>query len=98
MRKTIPRIQPYEFPDTDGWFLANAEGGIMVLFRAAGIQGYGKLTAHSIDANGEVDASVLIRGTDESGNPAEYHEFVTLEDWDRRMTKRAGDEYVTIAE
>lgn len=98
MRKHIPRINPYSFPDTDGWFLANAEGGLVVLFRAVGIKGYGKLTPHSIDANGEVNASVLIRGVNDAGEPSEYHEFVTLDDWDNRMTKKAGDEFLTITE
>jgi len=31
-----------------------------------------------------------------NGNQSEYHEFVTLDGWDPRLEKKAGEEYLKI--
>lgn len=72
-------------PENDSCWLIH-EG--KVYMHCAGVYGYSLLTNHSIDQNGEVNASVLC--TDGTGN--EYHEFVILEDWPKDIHKVAGEE------
>ena len=102
-RKVIAKIEPFTFPKDEqgnhlaGWFIAQVENeGEEVYFVAPNVRGVGRLTNHTIEPSGEVNASVLIKGVgyedDENGNPkdAEYHEFVVLDGWDDHYRKDSG--------
>lgn len=65
------------------WCLHEGE----VYMHCVGVWGLSALTNHSIESNGEVNASVL--STDGTG--AEYHEFVILDGWNPSMYKIAGE-------
>ncbi len=104
-RKLIAKCEPFTHPrDKDGnriagWFIGTADEveGEQVFFVAPNVAGMGRLTNHSIDRNGEVNASVLVKGVPAEWNGktrnvdlAEYHEFIVLEDWDKDYIKKAG--------
>lgn len=77
--------------DLAGWW-TNCElpsGNIEILFRCANNRNAG-IANHSIDSNGEVNASVLCHCG------CGYHEFVVLDNWPKKWSKAAGEKYVTI--
>lgn len=60
-----------------GWFKA----GKQVLLRVPGIKGFCSISKHTIDADGEVNPSVMINGVNEKGKKAHYHKFIILKNW-----------------
>ena len=92
-RKHIAKTENWKYPKDKegnrvaGWFIDPKDG---VFFITPNVRGMGRLTLHTIDNNGEVNASVLVRGVGYDGKDAEYHEFVILDDWDSSYHKDAG--------
>lgn len=94
-RTVLPKIETWTFPDSGGWCLirdqaVGADRVYVLAPKASGVSGYGRISLHSIDSSGEVNASLLMR----DGNGHEFHEFVVLEGWDPSTYKLAGDEFV----
>jgi hypothetical protein len=97
-RKHIPKALEDAIREEDGHrYIARAhpeDPSSWVIFddrvymHCEGVYGYALLTLHTIDSNGEVNASVLC--TDGTGG--EYHEWVILDDWPSKMHKRAGQD------
>lgn len=99
-RKHLPKIEKWTMPETGGWFIDDTNGkgvdmkGDEVYIQCFPIQGYGRLTLHSIEPNGEVNASVRNVGADKNGNTVEYHEFVVLDNWSPAHSKKAGERFI----
>ncbi len=100
-RKHLPKIKEFTNPITGGWYIGKGDQhipelkGDMVYIIVPNIQGAGRLTNHSIERDGEVNASVLQKGVNKKGEDVEYHEFVILDDWDNKMSKEAGKQFIT---
>ncbi len=75
-RKLINKIKAVDFKNLPGWYMGTENAPT---FRCPECKGSGDLTAHTIDDNGEVNASVLC-------HCGKYHEFITLKDW-KKLTK-----------
>lgn len=98
-RKHLPKVEPWTYPETGGWFLdteIDKEGntlGEVVMILVPTVHGYGNIANHSVDRNGEVNASVLLRGA-KDGVDAEYHEWVVLDGWDPGTFKLESNRYI----
>lgn len=86
-RKHLPKLNNKQIGENIlGWFLVNTNEGKKVIFQCPSGHRAG-LELHSIDRNGEVNASVLCYEND-------YHEMVILDDWDNNFYKVAGEETI----
>lgn len=106
-RKHIPKIEYGSFPPGAGWGLADhydpithQKSGYEPQWLCPVCRHWYRLTLHSIEKNGEVNASVLCPGKRWNGPekdellPCNYHEFVIFDDWDPRYYKVAGHETI----
>ncbi len=85
-RKHLPKLEGDQiFEHKAGWFLINEKDGHIPAFHCKCGEN-GELRNHSIESNGEINASVLCPKND-------YHEFCILDDWDKCYRKKAGDRY-----
>lgn len=95
-REHFPKLDnPTGARDEKGWCIHREDGIEKVFLSCPGIRGMSRITHHSIEPNGEVNASVLCTQPwgDEGMN--EYHAFVVLDNWDTAYRKNAGDEGLT---
>jgi hypothetical protein len=104
-RKHFPKTKKiYNYnheEDPFGWFVADCvtqrgeKLGKRVMFKCPKCKQFGCLTLHSIDRNGEVNASLLHHYPIDGKETCGYHEFIVLDGWPRDYIKKAGDEYLT---
>ena len=94
-RKHIPHLQFDSIPESGGgWAVLDKE----IEFFCPNCRHWAGLRLHSIDQNGEVNASVACAGKKKLGEervPCDYHEFVILDDWPHDWSKKAGDSTIT---
>lgn len=99
-RTHYPRIDG-PFTSSAGWWIEclDDEGG-MVMWKCPTCHRVGALAGHSVDANGEVNASVACNGRRSTWSPldgktirspCDFHEWIVLDDWPDGVTKTAGE-------
>jgi hypothetical protein len=99
MRYLLPKSELQS--DAPGWFIAEYasdnvfRGRRELMFRCPKCLCLGALGLHSVDQNGEVNASVLHQRPSAGVETCGWHEWVTLEGWPPSLHKAAGERFIT---
>jgi len=99
--KKLPE-DSFDDPNTGGGWIVHKEVsyekdeylGHYMMMRCPKCLQLAGLELHSIEPNGEVNASILCNCRTKDGECG-WHEWAVLDEWDSRWRKNAGDRYLT---